>query len=113
MNCRCGWDGTGDHPCHRCGKAPGTRRFRGSDAPFSLAGVQPKFSVVETYSCDECWKEWSELNQEITDEQIRALNRKHPEMLDTLMIALNSVDKELRMSARAEFAKLLKKDSAT
>jgi hypothetical protein len=62
--CRCGWDGTGDHPCHRCGKAPGTRRFRHADVPYSLAGAQPKFNMVETYSCDPCWTEWQELTKD-------------------------------------------------
>lgn len=57
-NCRCGWDGKGDHPCHglayTCRK-PATLRFYMPSWKFSLAGAQLKFSVTETWACDECW----------------------------------------------------------
>lgn len=107
--CRCGYNGTGIHKCHRCGKAPGTRRFRHADVPYSLAGAQPKLNMVETYSCDECWAEWAEVCK-ITDAQIRELTRRHPEKLDQLMVAINSTDQELRYLAREDFAALLRKE---
>lgn len=66
--------------------------------------------MIETYSCDECWVEWSEVNK-ITDEQIRELKRKHPEKLDELMVAIHSTDKEMRYLAREGFAALLKKEN--
>lgn len=63
--CRCGHDTSteGAHPCH--GKAhtckePGTRRLYVPTMRFSLAGVQPKLSVSETFACDACWDWFSE-----------------------------------------------------
>lgn len=61
--CRCGWNGIGDHLCHRCGKVPGTRRFYEQPAPYSLAGVQMKLSVCETVGCDACWDQFGALLQ--------------------------------------------------
>ena len=43
----------------------------------------------------------------ITNEQIRALRRAQPELLDTLMVAIHSTDVELRRLARVECAKIL------
>jgi hypothetical protein len=64
--CRCGWDGVGDHPCHypRLGpsyscKRPAKERFYYDGHPFSLAGVQMKLSVNQTFACDECWEVFS------------------------------------------------------
>lgn len=45
--------------CHRCHVQPGTERFYYDGAPFSLAGVQPKFSVKRTVGCDDCWSKFS------------------------------------------------------
>lgn len=59
--CRCGWNGTGDHLCHRCGKRPGARRFYVPSMKFSLAGNQLKFSAKETIGCDPCWAEFQQL----------------------------------------------------
>ena len=53
--CRCGWDGTGAHPCHRCHTRPGRSRLYAPTMRFSLAGMQPKLSVRDTNACDECW----------------------------------------------------------
>lgn len=68
--CRCGWSGKGDHLCHRCGKKPGTSRFYPPTMKFSLAGAQLKFSVLETWGCDDCWagfqKEIEAARQEAT-----------------------------------------------
>lgn len=56
-SCRCGWDGDGPHPCHgdgyRC-RAPAERRYY-VPGPASLAGVQMKLSMAETWACDACW----------------------------------------------------------
>lgn len=58
--CRCGWDGTGDHPCHgrayEC-KKPARSRSQPHQR-YSLAGAMLKLSVVETFACDECWEEF-------------------------------------------------------
>jgi hypothetical protein len=62
--CRCGWDGQGDHPCHyrayACKKAA-KQRFYYDGKPFSLAGMQMKLSVHDTWACDECWEEFKRL----------------------------------------------------
>lgn len=55
MNCRCGWDGVGDHLCHRCGTVLGAKRFYNTGNRFSLSGKQIKFTVRETWGCDDCW----------------------------------------------------------
>lgn len=60
-SCRCGWDGTGDHLCHRCHEAPGALKFYVPTMAFSLAGSQPKFSARDTIACDPCWEEFSKL----------------------------------------------------
>lgn len=59
--CHCGWDGVGDHLCHRCGKHPGERRFYVPNMKFSLAGAQMKFSARGTFGCDSCWAEFGKL----------------------------------------------------
>lgn len=55
--CRCGYDGVGDHPCHgraySC-KRPASQRFY-DPRPVSLAGVQMKFQVSDTWACNDCW----------------------------------------------------------
>lgn len=57
MTCRCGHTGSEPHPCHgdgyRCRK-PALRRFT-QTGPHALAGMQLKFSMRETWACDECW----------------------------------------------------------
>lgn len=57
--CRCGWDGTGDHPCHglayTCRKASQPRYYEPHKL-YSLAGNQMKISAVQTHACDECWR---------------------------------------------------------
>lgn len=65
--CRCGWDGTGDHLCHRCGKEPGQRRLYVPTFKFSLAGVQPKLSMAETWGCNGCWTDFQKLLEENPD----------------------------------------------
>lgn len=40
----------------------------------------------------------------MTDKQIRAYYRAHPETLDVLMVAIYSIDREMRASARSWFA---------
>ena len=61
MKCRCGWEGKGDHPCHKnrytC-KAPAKQRFYNPKAT-ALAGMQLKFEVRDTWACDECWEDFS------------------------------------------------------
>lgn len=57
--CRCGWDGRGDHPCHRCHAAPGTLRFY-SPYLVPLSGMQMKFEVRDTNACDPCWEFFQE-----------------------------------------------------
>lgn len=52
--CRCGWDGTGEHLCHRCHQRPGTFRLYNTRIA-SLAGVQMKFVARDTHACNECW----------------------------------------------------------
>lgn len=42
----------------------------------------------------------------ITDEEIRAIRRKHPELLDNLMVALHSTVPEMRRTFRAYFDKI-------
>lgn len=59
--CRCGWNGTGEHRCHRCGERPGMQRFYLPTMRFSLAGVQLKFSMAETWGCDPCWVTFQQL----------------------------------------------------
>jgi hypothetical protein len=43
----------------------------------------------------------------ITDEQIRELRRQEPHLIDTLMVAIHSNDRELRAAARAHCAEIL------
>ena len=56
--CRCGHTGDGPHPCHRCGRRPGDRVLRGQETPYSIAGMQPKVSALETWACAECRAEY-------------------------------------------------------
>ena len=60
--CRCGWNGTGDHPCHNngysCG-APAKERWYSPPYLASLAGVQMKLSMHQTVACDKCWAVFS------------------------------------------------------
>lgn len=55
--CRCGYDGTGPHPCHgraySCRK-PATERFYNIKLA-TLAGAQLKVGADQTWACDECW----------------------------------------------------------
>ncbi len=57
MKCRCGFNGTGDHPCHSngysCGK-PAKHRFYNAKG-VALTGLQMKVQMNDTYACDECW----------------------------------------------------------
>ncbi len=58
--CRCGHEGSDNHPCHAraysCRK-PATQRFYNPKI-VSLAGMQMKLEVTDTWACDECWKEY-------------------------------------------------------
>lgn len=55
-HCRCGWSGTGPHPCHVCG-APAIVRFY-NPTLVPLAGVAMKMEASETYGCDACWEKF-------------------------------------------------------
>jgi hypothetical protein len=62
--CRCGFwwsdEAFKPHPCHgnvySCGK-PAKRRFY-NPSYVSLAGMQMKVGVHETWACDECWDKY-------------------------------------------------------
>ena len=65
--CRCGHDPakSSQHPCHgkgyTCGR-PATRRFYNPRPPgqyASLAGMQMKIEVTESWACDDCWAAFS------------------------------------------------------
>lgn len=59
-SCRCGYDGTGHHPCHGQGytcRKPAKQRFYNA-RPAHLAGMQMKLSVDDTWACDACWDEF-------------------------------------------------------
>jgi len=58
LPCHCGWNGTGEHPCHRCHRRPGQERFYVPTMRFSLAGAQIKVSARQTIACVECWTEF-------------------------------------------------------
>lgn len=70
--CRCGWDGTGDHPCHyknyTCRK-PAKERLYLPSMKFSLAGAQLKFSMSKTFACDECWEDFNKLLKKHHEEE--------------------------------------------
>lgn len=51
--CRCGWNGTGPHPCHACGEPSIVRFYNPRLVP--LAGVTMKVQCEDTYACDACW----------------------------------------------------------
>lgn len=59
--CRCGFEGAGIHLCHRCGKVEGKLRYYANYPPSSLAGMQMKLGVTESYGCDACWEQFSAL----------------------------------------------------
>jgi len=62
MECRCGWNRQGDHPCHGKGytcRKPAKSRFVAR--PACLSGSQPKFGAYETFACDQCWEEFQSL----------------------------------------------------
>jgi hypothetical protein len=63
--CRCGYNGTGEHLCHRCGKVPGSLRFR--TYLTCLAGVQTKFGARDTWGCDNCWEEYNKQIKELSN----------------------------------------------
>jgi hypothetical protein len=58
--CRCGFDGTGAHPCHfggyTCGRQASQRFYNAR--PVSLAGMQMKVEATDTWACDEHWAEF-------------------------------------------------------
>jgi hypothetical protein len=61
QSCRCGYNGEGEHPCHRCiskgGEVrPGKRHF--ITYPTALAGMQMKLGAYETFACEPCLKEY-------------------------------------------------------
>lgn len=65
--CRCGYSGKDDeHPCHGDGyvcKNPSLQRFY-SPKIVSLAGMQMKFDICDTWACDECWDSFKKLLEE-------------------------------------------------
>lgn len=67
LPCRCGWEGSGEHPCHgglyTCHQ-PGKRRLY--DIHFvSLPGMTFKVEVrKQTVACDACWEKFEQLLRE-------------------------------------------------
>jgi len=60
-SCRCGYEGTGQHPCHGKGytcQKPAKQRFYDVQMP-ALAGMHMKVQVTETWACDACWTEYN------------------------------------------------------
>lgn len=61
LTCRCGYTGEGPHPCHGQGytcRRPAERRLYATPRT-SLAGMQMKVGVAETWACEECWRAWA------------------------------------------------------
>ncbi len=60
LKCRCGYEGVGDHPCHAklytCRKSAEQRFY--NPKIVSLAGIQMKLEVTDTWACNECWEEY-------------------------------------------------------
>lgn len=56
-NCRCGYDGRGDHPCHAnaysCKKSAKIRFY--NPQRVALAGFQLKVQMTDSWACDDCW----------------------------------------------------------
>ncbi len=69
QQCRCGWDGMGEHLCHRFGRAPGSMRFY-NPRPVALAGQQMKFEVYDTWGCDPCWEDFKRLIKGVSVEDV-------------------------------------------
>lgn len=65
--CRCGFDGTGEHKCHRCGVARGDAVLREQETPYSIAGMQAKKVCVETFACAPCRKAYRDAGGFITE----------------------------------------------
>lgn len=65
-DCRCGWDGQGEHPCHgrnyTCRKLA-LHRFYTPSLRFALAGQAMKFVTQDTWACDECWEDFKKLTE--------------------------------------------------
>lgn len=68
-NCRCGFDGNGEHPCHgdayTC-KKPSKQRFY-NPRPVALSGMQMKLEVRDTFACDECWERFGDIVKEMKE----------------------------------------------
>lgn len=62
VRCRCGWDGTGGHPCHGDGyECTGEHaKERLVCRPVALAGRQMTFGAYKTWSCEACWESFKE-----------------------------------------------------
>jgi hypothetical protein len=62
--CRCGHAGGSPHQCHghhyKCTNKPTKQYFYGPQLS-SLAGVQMKVQVFDTWACDKCWREFNVL----------------------------------------------------
>lgn len=86
--CRCGWDETGDHPCHRCRGAPGRRRLV-TTGPAALAGTQTKWGAYETWGCDPCWEAFTGRPTLTTEEnKERPMDDRHEAFRNTLLCEL-------------------------
>lgn len=70
--CRCGYAGEGPHPCHgmlyTCRRPARRRMYLVNGLRFALAGQQLKFSMDETWACDECWKPFAALTRSENEE---------------------------------------------
>ena len=59
--CRCGFNGEGEHPCHRCLNKGGEIRSGKRvfiSYPASLAGMQVKTAAYTTFACEPCLAEY-------------------------------------------------------
>jgi len=63
-DCRCGHSGGPEgHPCHGKGytcRKPASIRFYNPNL-VSLAGMQMKLQVQDTWACDDCWLKFIEM----------------------------------------------------
>lgn len=69
-NCRCGFQGDGEHPCHGMGyscKNPATTRF--VTYPTALSGMQMKLGAYQTWACDKCWENFKQILKDNSDEK--------------------------------------------
>ena len=56
--CRCGHNGKGDHPCHRCRKPAAQQFYNPRLVGLGMLIVQAEASGV--WMCDECWAKFQQ-----------------------------------------------------